>query len=110
MLSRTARSVVGKTNRRAIPPNSGGLKDRLNKSKKETAQLRTLTNRQRRNIKDLTSIIAGAKRAAEKGDMLRCFALVSDNIKYPPSAAVECAHEFEYRYADICNHCGCTRR
>lgn len=97
---------MARTNRRTVPPNAGGLKSRLDKAKKENATLRTLTNRQRRNIKDLTSIIVGAKRAAEKGDMVRCFALVSANVKYPPSAAVPCNHEWTHKYADVCKHCG----
>lgn len=96
---------MSRTKRKNIPPNSGGLKSRLDKSKKENSSLRTLTNRQRRNIKDLTSIIVGAKRAAEKGDMLRCFALISANVKYPPAARVDCDHEWIHKYVDICKHC-----
>jgi hypothetical protein len=96
---------VGKTNRRNVPPHSGGLKSRLDKSKKENMALRVLTNRQRRNIKDLTSIIIGAKRAAEKGDMVRCFALVSANVKYPPSAAIDCNHEYTTDFVSYCQHC-----
>jgi hypothetical protein len=38
--------------------------------------------------------------------MVRCFALVSANVKYPPSAAVPCNHEWTHKYADVCKHCG----
>lgn len=96
---------MARTNRRNVPPNSGGLKSRLDKAKKENMKLRVLTNRQRRNIKDLTSIIVGAKRAAEKGDMVRCFALVSANVKYPPSAAITCNHELVTDFVTYCKHC-----
>ena len=96
---------MGRTQRKHIPPNSGGLKSRLDKAKKENSKLRVLANRQRRNIKDLTSIIVGARRAAENGDMVRCFALVSCNVKYPPSAAVDCNHEWVHKSIDVCKHC-----
>ncbi len=61
--------------------------DRLSKSKRDNQKLHTLASRQRRNIKHLTAIVLNTKRALEANDVLRAMALVSGNIKYPPSAA-----------------------
>lgn len=91
--------------RRNLPPNRGGLKSRLDKAKKENMALRVLTNRQRRNLKDLTGIIIGVRRALKAGDTIRAFALVSGNIKYPPSAAITCDHELVTDFVTYCKHC-----
>ena len=95
---------MARTHRRTVP-NAGGKTEKISQLKSENLKQRKLINRQRRNLKDLTGIINGAKRAAEAGDYLRVAALVSVNIKYPPSAAVECNHEYVHKYVDICKHC-----
>ena len=91
------------------PPNAGGLKSKLDKSKRENAQLRRLTNRQRRNLKDLTAIILNAKKALGQGDVLRATALVSGNIKYPPSSAIDLdvcpQHGLHARFVKMCDVC-----
>jgi hypothetical protein len=80
--------------------------DRLNKSKRENQKLRTLASRQRRNIKHLVALIQQARRAIRDADVLRTAALLEANIKYPPSCACECNHEWTHKYVDICKHCG----
>jgi hypothetical protein len=95
---------VGKS-RSHKPPDSGGKAEKISKLKRTNLELRKLINRQRRNVKDLTGIIVSAKRAAASGDYLRTAALVSVNIKYPPTAAVDCNHEWTHKTVDICKHC-----
>lgn len=99
--------------RRNLPPNSGGLKSKLDKSKKENMHLRVLAKRQRRNIKDLAGVIVSAQRAVGKGDMLRVVALISTSIKYPPAMMdhnTECDHTFSLRMAELCVYCGEERK
>jgi hypothetical protein len=86
--------------------------EKLRQVKRENLRLQVLvkklmsvSDQQRRDLKDLTEIILGAKRAVNNGDMVRCYALLSGYIKHPPSAAVNCKHEFSTRTVRICNHC-----
>ena len=96
---RTAHTVVGKG--RPTPR----VATRLSDTRKENARQRKLINRQRRNLKVLTSVIINAQRAIEKGDVLRAVAIVSVPIKYPPAAAMECKHEWQSRWKLQCALC-----
>ena len=87
------------------PPNRGGLKSRLDKTKKENMKLRSLSNRQRRNVKHLVSLIQQARVAIRDGNVLRTAALLEANIKYPPSAAVDCHHDWDYVSVRRCSIC-----
>ena len=74
--------------------------------KKQNFELRKVCNRQRRHNKELTAMIINAKHAAEQGDIVRCFAIISAPIKHPPSEVTKCEHHHTQRHCTICRDCG----
>lgn len=62
-------------------------------------------HRLRRNVKHLVAIIQQARKAIRDNDLLRTATLLEANIKYPPSAAINCKHEYVHKYVRVCSHC-----
>lgn len=96
---------MSRTQRRTVPPNSGGKEEKVQQLRRQNHQLQKVTMRQRRSLKELRAVLMNARLALRDDNLLRAIALLDINLKHPPSEVTDCNHDWVHKYVHICNNC-----